>query len=57
MQGQKFVLTGTLPNWTREEASAAIEAAGGEVTSAVSRQTDYLVAGEKAAANCAGHRS
>ncbi|NLZ70513.1 MAG: NAD-dependent DNA ligase LigA [Clostridiaceae bacterium] len=48
LQGQKFVLTGTLPNWTREEASAAIEAAGCEVTSAVSRQTDYLVAGEKA---------
>ncbi|MGB3201583.1 MAG: NAD-dependent DNA ligase LigA [Nodosilinea sp.] len=43
-----FVLTGTLPSLTRPEASALIEAAGGKVTSSVSKATDYLVAGEKA---------
>jgi DNA ligase (NAD+) len=42
------VLTGTLPNLTREQATEAILAAGGRVTSSVSRRTDYLVAGEAA---------
>ncbi|MGB3309691.1 MAG: NAD-dependent DNA ligase LigA [Nodosilinea sp.] len=46
--GKTFVLTGTLPTLTRPEASALIEAAGGKVTSSVSKATDYLVAGEKA---------
>lgn len=50
LAGKTFVLTGTLPAWTREEAAAAIEAAGGRVTSAVSSRTDYLVAGERAGA-------
>jgi DNA ligase (NAD+) len=40
------VLTGTLPELTREQASELIGAAGGKVTGSVSRRTDYLVAGE-----------
>ena len=39
------MLTGTLPNLTREEATERIEAAGGKVTGSVSKKTDYLVAG------------
>jgi DNA ligase (NAD+) len=46
--GKTFVLTGTLPTLTREEAKAKIEAAGGKVTGSVSKKTDYVLAGEAA---------
>jgi DNA ligase (NAD+) len=43
--GKIFVLTGSLPNLTREDARERIEAAGGKVTGSVSTKTDYVVAG------------
>ena len=43
-----FVITGTLPTLTREEATQRIQAAGGRVTTSVSKATDYIVAGERA---------
>ena len=46
--GKTFVLTGTLPTLTREEATAKIEALGGKVTGSVSKKTDYVLAGEEA---------
>jgi len=46
--GLTFVLTGTLPTLTREEAKARIESAGGKVAGSVSKKTDYIVAGEEA---------
>ena len=48
LAGKTFVLTGTLPNLTRDEAAEKIQAAGGKVTGSVSAKTDYVVAGEKA---------
>lgn len=46
--GKKFVLTGTLPTYTRGEATKLIENAGGEVASSVSKDTDYVLAGDNA---------
>ena len=46
LEGKTFVLTGTLPELTREEAGALIKAAGGKVVNSVSKKTDYVVAGE-----------
>ncbi len=48
LEGLTFVLTGTLPNLTREDAKARIEAAGGRVSGSVSKKTHYVVAGEDA---------
>lgn len=46
--GKTFVLTGTLPTLTRDDAGALIEAAGGKVSGSVSKKTSYVLAGEEA---------
>jgi DNA ligase (NAD+) len=48
LSGQTFVITGTLPTMTREEAKAKIEQGGGKVTGSVSKKTNYLLVGEDA---------
>ncbi|MGQ9600257.1 MAG: NAD-dependent DNA ligase LigA [Anaerolineae bacterium] len=48
LAGLTFVITGTLPTMSREQATELIQAHGGKVTGSVSSKTDYLVAGEKA---------
>ena len=51
--GKTFVLTGTLPTWSREEAASHIMAAGGKVSGSVSRKTSFVVAGEDAGSKLA----
>jgi DNA ligase (NAD+) len=46
LEGRTFVLTGTLPKLSREQATAQIRDAGGKVTGSVSKKTDYVVAGD-----------
>jgi DNA ligase (NAD+) len=48
LKGLTFVLTGTLPNLSREDAKKMIEAAGGKVSGSVSKKTNFVVAGEEA---------
>lgn len=48
LAGLTFVLTGTLPSLSREQAKEMIEAAGGKVSGSVSKKTSYVVAGEEA---------
>ncbi|PLX24494.1 MAG: DNA ligase, partial [Ignavibacteria bacterium] len=47
-EGKTFVITGTLSNYSREEAKALVLKYGGKVTGSVSKKTDVLVAGEAA---------
>ena len=56
LAGKTFVLTGTLPSYTREEASRLIEENGGKVISSVSKNTSYLLAGEDAGSKLAKAR-
>jgi DNA ligase (NAD+) len=53
LTGLTFVITGTLPTWSRDEATAFIQSQGGKVTGSVSKNTDYLVAGEAAGSKLA----
>jgi DNA ligase (NAD+) len=53
LAGLTFVLTGTFPTLSREEAKEAIEAAGGKVSGSVSKKTNYVVAGEEAGSKLA----
>ena len=46
--GKTFVLTGSLENFTREEATNIIEKFGGKVSSSVSKKTSYVIAGKEA---------
>jgi DNA ligase (NAD+) len=53
LAGKTFVLTGTLPNLTREQASELIESHGGKVSGSVSKKTDYVIAGAEAGSKLA----
>ncbi|HOO92123.1 MAG TPA: NAD-dependent DNA ligase LigA, partial [Opitutales bacterium] len=53
LKGKTIVLTGTLPNYGRDEFTAIVEKNGGKVSGSVSRKTDYVVAGESAGSKLA----
>ena len=53
LSGKTFVITGTLPGMTRDEAKLLIQQAGGKVTGSISAKTSYLLAGEKAGSKMA----
>jgi DNA ligase (NAD+) len=53
LAGKIFVITGTLPSLTREEATALVTDAGGKVAGSVSKKTDYVVAGDEAGSKLA----
>jgi len=53
LAGRTFVLTGTLPDLTRDDAKSRIEAAGGKVATSVSKKTDFVVAGADAGSKAA----
>jgi DNA ligase (NAD+) len=53
LTGKTFVITGTLPDMTRDEAKALIQKEGGKVTGSISKKTSYLLAGEKAGSKLA----
>jgi choline kinase len=57
LQGLSFVVTGTLPGFTRQEAKEFIKSQGGRVVGSVSKKTDYVVAGEKAGSKLAKARA
>ncbi len=57
LAGKTLVLTGTLPEWSRDEATRRIMAAGGKVSGSVSRKTAWLVAGEEAGSKLEKARS
>ena len=55
--GKTFVLTGTLENFTRDEASEIIEKFGGKTSGSVSKKTSYVLAGEEAGSKLAKAQS
>lgn len=57
LSGQTFVLTGTLPTMTREQAAALIQSHGGKVTDSVTKKTSYVVAGSSAGSKLAKAQS